>query len=82
MGGLYHKIADSIQEIFSFSLQDFQLDIVYDQLGKEITTLVNETKLAVVHKVSFPANNLPAGTYICRMQVGDFIQTKKLSLLK
>jgi len=55
---------------------------VYDLLGKEIATLVNETKSAGVHRVNFSANKLSAGTYICQLQVGDFIQTRKLTLLK
>ncbi len=59
---------------------------VYDVLGNEVATLVNEYKLAGSYEVEFStiggAVNLPSGVYFYRIQAGDFIQTKKLVLMK
>ena len=55
---------------------------VYDVLGKEVATLVNENKPAGNYKVEFNANNLVSGIYFYTMQAGAFVQTKKLILLK
>jgi hypothetical protein len=55
---------------------------VYDMLGKEIATLVDEVKSAGVHNANFNALNLPSGTYLYRFQSGSFSETKKLMLLK
>jgi len=55
---------------------------VYDILGREIKTLVNEIKQVGNYRVEFNARNLASGVYFYRMQAGDFVQTKKLILLK
>jgi len=55
---------------------------VYDLLGKEVASLVNEVVNAGSHEVLFNASNLSSGTYFYRIKVGDFISTKKMSLLK
>ena len=56
---------------------------VYDLLGKEVATLVNENKSAGNHSVQFNASNgFASGVYFYRMQAGSFAQTKKLLLLK
>ena len=55
---------------------------VYDMLGKEITTLVNSNKSAGSYELKFDARSLVSGVYYCSLQSGDFIQTKKLLLLK
>jgi ligand-binding sensor domain-containing protein len=59
---------------------------VYDVLGKEIATLVNEEKPAGIYEVEFnPESNIknPAsGIYFYRLKAGDFIQSKKMILLK
>ncbi len=56
--------------------------ILYDLLGREIKTLVNEEKEAGHHEVTFVAKDLSSGIYFYRMQAGDFIQTKRMILLK
>ena len=56
--------------------------IVYDILGKEVTTLVNETKLPGEYEVEFNAANLPSGVYFYRLRAGSFTSTKKIILLK
>lgn len=55
---------------------------VYDILGREIATLVDEFKPAGSYKVSFDASNLPSGVYIYRLTAGDFSSQKKFVLLK
>jgi hypothetical protein len=55
---------------------------IYDILGKEVKTLVNEQKAAGRYEVNFNASNLASGVYIYRIQVNDFVSAKKLMLLK
>jgi hypothetical protein len=55
---------------------------VFDVLGEEIETLVNEEKPAGTYELTWNATNLPSGVYFYRLQVGDFIQTKKMILIK
>lgn len=55
---------------------------VYDMLGREVKTLVNERQTAGTHLVTFDAGNLASGVYFYRMQAGSFVQTKKLILMK
>jgi hypothetical protein len=55
---------------------------VYNVLGKEIMTLVNEYKSTGNYKVEFDAKNLSSGIYFYQMKTNEFIQTKKMSLLK
>lgn len=55
---------------------------IYDILGREVTNLVNEEKLAGNHKVNFNASGLSSGIYCYRFKAGDFVQTRKMVLLK
>ena len=55
---------------------------VYDMLGREIQTLVNEQQSAGSHSIIFSASNLPSGVYFYRLQTGTFAETKKLMVLK
>lgn len=55
---------------------------IYDILGREIKTLVSEEKAAGNYNIQFDGSRLPSGVYFYRMQAGDFVQTKKLVLLK
>ena len=56
--------------------------VVYDLLGKQVATLVNEIKPAGAHQVSFASGELPSGTYLCRFESGRLSRTEKLILLK
>ncbi|MBK7105251.1 MAG: PQQ-binding-like beta-propeller repeat protein [Ignavibacteriae bacterium] len=56
--------------------------IVYDVLGKEIETLVNETKSPGNYEVTFDASNLSSGIYFYRIQCSDFTETKKMFFIK
>ena len=55
---------------------------IYDILGAEVTTLVNEQKKAGKHEVKFNASALSSGIYIYKLQAGDFVSSKKMILLK
>jgi len=55
---------------------------VYDVLGNEIASLVNEEKPAGNYKVNFNASNLSSGVYFYRMHAGNFIENKKCIVLK
>lgn len=55
---------------------------VYDMNGREISTLVNETKPAGTHQVIFHAENLPAGIYFCRLTTGRNSSVKRMVLVK
>jgi hypothetical protein len=64
-----------------FSEQNVKLTI-YDVLGKEVKTLVNEFKSAGKYEITFDASNLTSGVYYYQLKVGEFIETRKMSLLK
>jgi len=56
--------------------------IVYDVLGNEVATLVNEEKQPGVYEVEFDASNLTSGIYFYVMRADNFINTKKFVLIK
>jgi len=70
------KIEYKIQEAGLVSLK------VYNVLGKEVATLVNEEKAVGNHNVTFDAGNLPSGIYFYTIKTGKFTDTKKMILLK
>ena len=55
---------------------------VYDVLGKEIKTLVNTTKSVGNYEIIFNANNLPSGIYYYTIRANNFVQTRKMIMLK
>lgn len=55
---------------------------IYDVLGNEIATLVNEHKMPGNYSVQFDAASLPGGVYFYRLQSGGFVSVKKMQLLK
>jgi hypothetical protein len=55
---------------------------VYDILGSEIVTLVNEEKSGGRYEVNFDASKLASGVYIYRLNVNDYVNVKKMVLLK
>ncbi|MFZ2323509.1 MAG: T9SS type A sorting domain-containing protein [Ignavibacteriaceae bacterium] len=63
------------------SLRNVMLRI-YDILGNEVTTLVNEQKEPGYYEVDFSASNFASGVYIYRLQAGNYISTKKMMVLK
>ena len=65
---------------------------VYDILGNEVKTLVNEEMEAGYHSIDFSAkggsayggnaSDLPSGVYFYRLQAGNYVETKKMLLLR
>jgi hypothetical protein len=55
---------------------------VFDLLGREVATLVNEVKSPGLHQIEFNASNLASGVYFYRLNAGEFVQAKKLVLLR
>ena len=55
---------------------------VFDVLGNEIETLVNDEKQAGTYELTWSAANLPSGVYFYQLRAGNFVGTKKMILLK
>ncbi|MBK7631231.1 MAG: SBBP repeat-containing protein [Ignavibacteriales bacterium] len=55
---------------------------IYDILGNEVATLINEYREAGRYEVTFDASKLASGMYLYRLQAGSFVETKKMLLLK
>lgn len=55
---------------------------VFDVLGNELETLVNEEKTSGAYKLTWNASNLPSGVYFYQLKVASFVETKKMILLK
>lgn len=55
---------------------------VYDVLGREVETLVNENKQAGKYSINFNADKLASGVYLYKLQAGNYIDSKKMILIK
>ncbi len=55
---------------------------VYDVLGREVATLINEHQQAGRYNINFDASNLPSGVYIYQIRAGDYNQSRKMLLIK
>lgn len=55
---------------------------VFDVLGNEIATLVDEEKPSGIYNVQFTMNNLSSGIYFYQLKAGDYLETKKMVLSK
>lgn len=55
---------------------------IYDILGAEVATLVNEEKVAGKYEVNFNASSFASGVYIYKIQSGEFVSSKKMLLIK
>ena len=55
---------------------------VFDVLGREVTALINERLEAGSHESTFDASGLASGVYFYRLQAGEFVQTKRLLLMR
>ena len=55
---------------------------VYNLLGEEVATLIAEQRSAGIHRINWDARGLTSGVYLYRLEGGEFVQTKKLILLR
>lgn len=67
---------------YAVSNRQFVLLKVYNVLGKEVATLVNEEKPAGIYEVEFNASGLSSGVYFYQLNAGSFTETKKMILLR
>jgi len=67
-----------------FSLpEETQLKInIYNMLGELVESLAEGTYEAGYHKVTFNVSSLPSGAYIYRIESSQYVQTRKMLLLK
>ena len=74
----------NLSTTISYSIQKKERVVlkVYDILGNEVATLVNDEKPAGNYQIQFNATSLASGIYFYKIQAGSFIQTKKMILLK
>jgi hypothetical protein len=55
---------------------------IYDVLGSEVSTLINQVVPAGNHEVQFDAIGLPSGVYFYNLSAGKFVENKKMMLMK
>ena len=67
---------------YSISNSEFVILKIYDILGNEVATLVNEEKPAGSYESNFDASSFPSGVYIVRLTAGNFSAKNKITLLK
>lgn len=67
---------------YTVSNRQFASLKVYDVLGNEVVTLLNEEKLAGSYEIEFNASALSSGIYFYQLRAGNFIETKKMILLR
>lgn len=75
------EILKQVQDDKSSGLMSIRL-IVYDVLGSEITTLLNQRQQPGNYEVTWDAGNQPSGIYFNQLKCGDYAETKKMILLK
>ena len=67
---------------YSIPEESFVELMVYDVLGNEVASLVDEQQQAGVYRANFTANNLSSGMYFARITANEFTQVVKMILLK
>lgn len=55
---------------------------VFNILGEQVQTLLDDEKDKGIYEITFDASNLSTGIYLCRMQAGNYISIKKMLYLK
>jgi len=56
--------------------------VVYDMLGRHVTTLLDGTRPAGLHEAVFDASGLPTGVYLYRLEAGRFVQTRRMLVVR
>lgn len=72
----------STRIVYSIPSNEFVKLRVLDVLGREVVTLVNEEKAGGVYEIDFNASNLSSGIYIYKIQAGNFVESRKMMLVK
>ncbi|VAX19759.1 hypothetical protein MNBD_IGNAVI01-2080 [hydrothermal vent metagenome] len=67
---------------YSIPTNEFVSLRVYDIIGREVATLVNQQQNSGVYDVEFNASNLTSGVYFYKIEAGNFVSVKKMMLLK
>jgi hypothetical protein len=67
---------------YALSSQQYTTLKIYNVLGNEMQTLVDEVKPAGLHEVTVDAANFPSGIYFYKLRVGSLVETKKMTLLR
>jgi hypothetical protein len=67
---------------YQLSVHSFVDLRIFDVLGKEVTTLTNEEKLKGRYTTTWEANDKPSGVYYCRLMAGEFVQTRRMVLVR
>jgi hypothetical protein len=67
---------------YSLPKNNFVTLKIYDLLGREVTTLVNEEKHSGTYKITWNAQNIPSGVYFYRLTASEFSKVNKMILLK
>ncbi|MBE2219764.1 MAG: T9SS type A sorting domain-containing protein [Ignavibacteria bacterium] len=69
---------------FGFRVADFGLVklTIYDALGKEIAIIVNEQLQPGSYNIDLDASNYPSGIYFYKIESGEFVESKKMVLIK
>ena len=83
--GLRDQSADMINSSIRITRSIFNGNVklvVYDAMGREIKTLVNEKQNAGSYQVEFDGTNYPSGVYFYKLTTSDFNQTKRMVLMK
>lgn len=67
---------------YALSSQQFVTLKVFDVLGNEVATLVNEVKHPGIYEVEYDASKVSSGVYFYQLKAGSFVETKKMILLR
>ena len=67
---------------FAIPKQELVTIKVFDILGRQVKILMNEIKSPGYYEINFEAGRYPSGTYVYEIRAGDFVETKKMILLK
>jgi len=80
---IFRQAQDDSNVTLSLSKSDIKVSLaVYDILGREVSTLVNDYKPAGTYEIEFDASHLPSGIYFYRLLVGNYSVTKSMVLIK
>jgi hypothetical protein len=62
---------------------DCQIELsVFDLNGRKVATLINDHQSAGYYSVDWSASAFPSGIYLYRLDIGDYVKTKKMVLIK